>query len=88
MKVNVDNDFFTWGEGSEVRYTLKNYNSWVFYEYGGVVVSLPRMIDSGWTKEDFVNALTYWESIGCGDAYMLENIDKFLNEIIIKSIIE
>ncbi len=86
--VNVIDRTFTWGNEA-YPYKLANYNVSTFY-YGGKI-DINYIINCMWDKEDFENAIVIWEILNrCPKEFtdFKNNLDKYLNEAVIKSIIE
>lgn len=90
---------FTWApDPSTVYYFsqkhIKHSPSKLLRNYEGFV-DISLIIQFGWDKQDFLNAIECWKSLNYEDYINIscikdweDNLDKYLSEGIIKSIIE
>lgn len=90
--IDIKNGRFRWAN-KLAFYSLNNYTIGMLF-YNGLKVSLELIKLSGWDKQDFLTAIKYKEDhsslakIELCTQDLKKNIDKYLNEIIIKDIIE
>lgn len=100
--VNLKDQTFTWDhvglittEHNSIIYYFRNFRPTELFRVANLI-SLPAIISSGWDKQDFLDAIECWKAIGLytreKEMFAIkdweENLDKYLNEATIKSIIE
>ena len=96
--VDLEKKTFTWNSHPyKSVYTFNNTNhapSKLFRPFGEKV-DLELIVSSGWSKEDFLDAIKCWKSYNYTRKAELialmdweQNLDKYLDGVIIKSIIE
>ena len=94
--VNILNRTFLWKNSSNfLPFRFSIYSPSELFRGENYNVILSTIILSGWEKQDFLDAIQCWKFFNYEDKLNLDclndleqNIDKYLNEAIIKSIIE